>query len=106
LFVTPNTLKTHLRAIYRKLGGHEFMIRDYSSGRKISPPERLLFAAACRDDKVAATFDKFATRQVGPAKTLAKTIPRSIYVNARHAMRRRGEGRPAPAERASSGVGA
>ena len=67
------------------------MIRDYSSGRKLTPPERMLFAAACRDAKVAATFDKFATRQVGPVKTLSKTIPRSILVNARHALRGRGK---------------
>jgi 2-polyprenyl-6-methoxyphenol hydroxylase-like FAD-dependent oxidoreductase len=98
-------LKRYRRTHRRKLGGHEFMIRDYSSGRKITPPERLLFAAACRDDKVAATFDKFATRQVGPAKTLAKTIPRSIYVNARHAMRRRGDSPPARGEQARSEVG-
>ena len=96
-------LKRYRRTHKRKLGGHEFMIRDYSSGRKITPPERLLFSAACRDQKVAATFDKFATRQVGPAKTLAKTIPRSIYVNARHALRSRGAAeQPAPAEEASA----
>jgi flavin-dependent dehydrogenase len=82
-------LKRYRRTHRRKLGGHEFMIRDYSSGRKITPQERLLFAAAARDPKVAATFDKFATRQVGPVKTLSKAVPRSIYVNARHALRGR-----------------
>ena len=81
-------LKRYRRTHRRKLGGHEFMIRDYSSGRRITPQERLLFAAAGRDPKVAATFDKFATRQVGPVKTLAKTVPRSLYVNARHAPAR------------------
>ena len=82
-------LKRYRRTHRRKLGGHEFMIRDYSSGRRITPQERLLFAAAARDPKVAATFDKFATRQVGPVKTLAKAVPRSLYVNARHALRGR-----------------
>ena len=99
-------LKRYRRTHKRKLGGHEFMIRDYSSGRKLTPPERMLFAAAARDPKIAATFDKFATRQVGPVKTLSKTIPRSILVNARHAMRSRGDAKPARSEQAKSGVGA
>jgi 2-polyprenyl-6-methoxyphenol hydroxylase-like FAD-dependent oxidoreductase len=98
-------LKRYRRTHKRKLGGHEFMIRDYSSGRKLTPPERLLFQAAVRDPKIAATFDKFATRQVGPAKTLSKTIPRSILVNARHAVRRRGGAEPAPGEQARREVG-
>jgi hypothetical protein len=65
----------------------------------------LLFSAAARDPKIAAIFDKFATRQVGPAKTLSKTIPLSILVNARHAMRHRGETEPARGEEAGSEVG-
>src|SRR3954469_17652571 len=90
-------LKRYRRTHRRRLGGHEFMIRDYSSGRKLTPPERMLFSAAVRDPKIAATFDKFATRQVGPVKTLSKTIPRSILVNARHAMRRgRSDEEPVP----------
>jgi menaquinone-9 beta-reductase len=84
-------LKRYRRLHKRKLGGHAFMIHDYSSGRKLTPPERMLMSAAVRDPKIAATFDKFATRQVGPAKMLAKTIPRSIYVNARHALSRGGD---------------
>ena len=92
-------LKRYRRTHKRRLGGHEFMIRDYSSGRKLTPQERMLFSAAVRDPKVAATFDKFATRQVGPAKTLARTIPRSIYVNARHALSRRGDDAEGAAER-------
>jgi 2-polyprenyl-6-methoxyphenol hydroxylase-like FAD-dependent oxidoreductase len=92
-------LKRYRRTHKRKLGGHEFMIRDYSSGRKLTPQERLLFSAAVRDPKVAATFDKFATRQVGPVKTLAKTIPRSIYVNARHALGRGRDDAEGAAER-------
>lgn len=99
-------LKRYRRTHRRKLGGHEFMIRDYSSGRKLTPPERLLFQAAVRDAKIATTFDKFATRQVGPAKTLSKTVPRSILVNAREALRRRGGAKPARGGQANSGVGA
>ena len=64
------------------------MIHDYSSGRRFQPPERLMFAAAAQDPKLAARFDRMATRQVGPARTMATTIPRMIAVNARHALAR------------------
>jgi 2-polyprenyl-6-methoxyphenol hydroxylase-like FAD-dependent oxidoreductase len=81
-------LKRYRRLHKRKLAGHAFLIHDYSTGRKLSRPERMLFKAAVRDPKVATTFDRFATRQIGPAETFAKTVPRSIYVNARNALRR------------------
>lgn len=83
-------LKRYRRLHKRRLGGHAFMIHDYSTGRKLTRAERMLFQAAVRDPKVATTFDKFATRQVGPVRTLTKTIPRSILVNARYALGRRG----------------
>ncbi len=92
-------LKRYRRLHKRRLGGHAFMIHEYATGRRLSRGERVLFAAAARDPKVAARFDKFATRQVGPARTLATTIPRSLMVNVRHSRRRRqdvpaaGEGR-------------
>jgi 2-polyprenyl-6-methoxyphenol hydroxylase-like FAD-dependent oxidoreductase len=83
-------LKRYRRLHKRRLGGHAFMIHDYSTGRKLSRAERVLFQAAVRDPKVATIFDKFATRQVGPVRTLAKTVPRSIMVNARYALGRSG----------------
>jgi hypothetical protein len=43
------------------------------------------------DPKIATTFDKYATRKIGPVPTLAKTVPRSLLVNARHALRRNGD---------------
>jgi 2-polyprenyl-6-methoxyphenol hydroxylase-like FAD-dependent oxidoreductase len=93
-------LKRYRRLHKRRLGGHAFMIHDYSTGRKLSRAERILFQAAVRDPKVATTFDKFATRQIGPLPTLAKTVPRSLYVNTRHALSGRGK------EEASSEVAA
>jgi 2-polyprenyl-6-methoxyphenol hydroxylase-like FAD-dependent oxidoreductase len=84
-------LKRYRRLHKRKLAGHAFMIHDYSTGRRFSPPERALFAGAARDPKLAARFDRFGTRQIGPARMLATTLPRTFYVNARHAMTRRGE---------------
>jgi flavin-dependent dehydrogenase len=94
-------LRRYRRLHKRKLGGHAFMIHDYATGRKLSRPERALFAAAARDLKVAARFDRFATRQVGPARTLATTIPRSVMVNVRHSLRKGGaEAVPAEESRA------
>jgi hypothetical protein len=58
----------------------------------------MLFRAAVRDPKIATTFDRFATRQIGPAETFAKTVPRSLYVNARQALRRGGDGGGATAD--------
>ena len=52
-------LKRYRRRHARKLRGHAFFINDYSSGRKLNPAERMLFAAAARDTKVAVRFDKF-----------------------------------------------
>ena len=90
-------LKRYRKRHARQLRGHAYLIHDQADGRKLQPPERLLFAGAARDPKVATAFDDFATRQIGPARMFARTIPRSILVNARHGVgRRRGA---APAER-------
>jgi flavin-dependent dehydrogenase len=88
-------LKRYRRLHKRRLAGHAFVIHDYSTGRKLTPPERALFAAAARDPKLATRFDKFGTRQVGPVRTMLTTLPRTVMVNARHAIRR---GDSAPAE--------
>ena len=100
-------LKRYRRLHKRKLGGHAFMIHDYATGRKLSKPERALFAAAARDPKVAARFDRFATRQVGPARTLATTIPRSLIVNMRHSRGNRTDSETAASdsEQARTAVG-
>lgn len=85
-------LSRYRRRHSRGLRGHAFQINDYSNGRGMRPGERMLFAAAARDAKVAADFDAFATRSAGPVRTLARTLPRALVVNSRHALgRRRGE---------------
>lgn len=87
-------LSAYRRRHRRQLRGHAFQITDYSSGRRQRPAERMMFAAAARDPRVAETFDAFATRCVGPARTFATILPRSALVNARHALGR-GQGRSA-----------
>jgi menaquinone-9 beta-reductase len=81
-------LKRYRRLHKRHLRGHAFFIHDYSTGRRFNPAERLIFSAATRDPKLSVRFDRFATRQVGPARMMATTLPRSVYVNARHALAR------------------
>jgi 2-polyprenyl-6-methoxyphenol hydroxylase-like FAD-dependent oxidoreductase len=74
----------------RELRGHSYLINDYSSGRRFSPGERMLFAAAARDSEVAAAFDTIGTRRAKPGRTLAAAAPRAIAVNWRHARSRGG----------------
>lgn len=81
-------LKRYRRLHNRHLRGHAFLIHDYSTARRFNPGERLLFSAAARDRKVSARFDRFATRQIGPVRLMATAVPRSILVNARHALAR------------------
>jgi flavin-dependent dehydrogenase len=82
-------LKRYRRRHARKLRGHTEMILGYASGRKMDVPERLLFSAAARDERLAMTFEAFGTRNIGPARMLASTVPRAVLVNARHAISRR-----------------
>jgi menaquinone-9 beta-reductase len=88
-------LERYRRRHTSELRGHAYTINDYATGRRMSPPERALFAAAARDDRVAVGFDAFGTRRAKPGRTLAKLMPQALAVNARHALaRRRAGGRP------------
>jgi flavin-dependent dehydrogenase len=83
-------LRRYRRRHARRLRGHAFMIHDYSSGRKQSMAERLLFSGAARDPRVAAIFDSFGARQIGPARMIATGMPLAAVANARYALGRRG----------------
>jgi menaquinone-9 beta-reductase len=79
-------LERYRRRYARGLRGHATMIYDYAGGRKFNPGERLLFSAAARDERLARVFEAFGTRSIGPARMFATTVPRAVYVNARHAL--------------------
>jgi flavin-dependent dehydrogenase len=79
-------LERYRRRHAKELGGHAFFIRDYATGRRFSLPERMMFAAAARDPKTAALFDAIGTRRSRPERLLPRMIPRSLAVNARHAL--------------------
>lgn len=96
-------LARYRRRHRRELRGHAYLIHDYANGRRFRRSERALIAAAARDPEVAAGFDAFATRRIGPARLLASTLPRAVAVNARHALS--GRARPASGRRPPDTVG-
>jgi 2-polyprenyl-6-methoxyphenol hydroxylase-like FAD-dependent oxidoreductase len=79
-----------------RLLGHKTMIYGYTNGRKLNLAERGLFTAARRDQRVSATFEEFGTRSIGPARMLARTVPRIAYLQARRRLtgRQTATGRP------------
>jgi menaquinone-9 beta-reductase len=71
-------LKRYRRRHARQLRGHAFLIHDYATGRRFNPMERVLFSTAARDQEAGIVLDKFATRQIGPARMIAGVLPRAI----------------------------
>jgi 2-polyprenyl-6-methoxyphenol hydroxylase-like FAD-dependent oxidoreductase len=82
-------LRRYQRKHTRHLRGHAWMIHDYATGRKMQPPERLLFSGAARDPRAAKVFDRFGSRQIGATHLMAAGIPLALAANARHALRQR-----------------
>jgi menaquinone-9 beta-reductase len=50
----------------RELLGHFLLTSDYSSGRRFTPLEHMLFSAASRDAQCAESFHAFGTRSIRP----------------------------------------
>lgn len=84
----------------RRLRGHAALIYDYAGGRKFTGFERALFSGACRDERVASTFEAFGTRSIGPAQMLATVVPQLAWLEARRQISRRTPGRRADGRRA------
>lgn len=79
-------LSRYRRHHTRELRGHAYMLYDYATGRKMSPPEKLLFQAAVHDPAVASAFDRVGTRRTKPIGELARILPRVVATNARRAV--------------------
>jgi 2-polyprenyl-6-methoxyphenol hydroxylase-like FAD-dependent oxidoreductase len=75
-------LERYRRRHTRELRWHAFMIHDYSSGRRLTAPEKALFKAAVQDPAVAAAFDRVGTRRAQPLREMARILPR-IATNSR-----------------------
>ena len=70
-----------------ELGGHQFLIGDFSTGRPFNFLERLTFSAAARDPVCADTFAAFGSRCIGVSRFLRPdALARAMWVNARHAL--------------------
>ncbi len=82
-------LDRYRRLHQRELRGHAMQVNDYATGRRLQWGERVFFAAAARDPKVATRFDALGTRRAKPGRLLARTLPRALAVNARYALGRR-----------------
>jgi 2-polyprenyl-6-methoxyphenol hydroxylase-like FAD-dependent oxidoreductase len=85
-------LARYRRRHARGLNGHARLMVDFATGRKLNAGERLTFAGAARDERLARRFDEFGSRRIGPARAFPVTVPRALYVNARHALRQRRAG--------------
>jgi 2-polyprenyl-6-methoxyphenol hydroxylase-like FAD-dependent oxidoreductase len=70
----------------KELRGHATLMVDYASGRRFNPGERLIFSAAAHDARVASVFERFGTRQIGPARAFSQLIPLSLAAHARQAV--------------------
>lgn len=82
-------LARYRRRHARTLGPHAHLIHNYATGRRFNAGERFLIASAVRDPMIAASFDEFATRRIGPGRLFASVLPRSLAVSARHTLGRR-----------------
>jgi menaquinone-9 beta-reductase len=90
-------LQRYRRRHARGLRGHALMMVDYARGRRFNASERLLFSAAVRDERVAAVFEQFGTRQIGPAQAFPRLLPLALAAHARRlAEGRRGGADQAP----------
>lgn len=87
-------LSRYRRRHARRLGAHALLMVDYARGRRFNASERLLFSAAVHDERVAAMFDAFGTRQIGPERAFPRMLPLALAVHARRLTERRRDRRP------------
>ncbi|GHE72713.1 NAD(P)/FAD-dependent oxidoreductase [Streptomyces vinaceus] len=86
------SLAAYARTHRRRLRGHQSMAADFAKARPFNPAERLVFAAAARDESLARHMHLFAQRLIGPLRFLNPTaLAKAAVVNIRH----RGTGTPA-----------
>jgi len=72
----------------RELRGHQAQIRRYARARGFNAAERLMFAAAARDQETASHLYRFGARLITPRQLLTpRTVLRAGKVNLTHATR-------------------
>ncbi|MFF9910020.1 NAD(P)/FAD-dependent oxidoreductase [Streptomyces sp. NPDC013457] len=78
-------LAVYARRHGRRLRGHQYLGADFARARPFNPVERLMFAAAARDESVARHMHLFANRLIGPLRFLNPlAVAKASAVNIRH----------------------
>ncbi len=83
-------LRRYRRRHRRELRGHAYFINDYSSGRRMQPPERFGFAAAARNPELGVVVDAYASRRIKPTEMFARMVPRAVAYETQRALGLRG----------------
>ncbi|MFJ3880293.1 NAD(P)/FAD-dependent oxidoreductase [Streptomyces sp. NPDC090077] len=79
------SLAAYARTHRRRLRGHQALAADYATSRPFNPVERLIFAAAARDEATARHVHRFGSRLIGPGRFLNPgALARAAAVNAGH----------------------
>lgn len=88
----PETLDAALRAYAkrhaRETRWHQWLMVDYSRGRRFNPVERLIFSAAARDARTATHLHAYGSRHIAVSEFLhPRALARAAWVNLRHAVK-------------------
>ena len=73
-------LKGYARRHRRELGAHHWLISDYTSGRRFSPIQKLIYSTAARDTELAGRVEDFSTRSIGGIAGTRRMITRAASV--------------------------
>jgi 2-polyprenyl-6-methoxyphenol hydroxylase-like FAD-dependent oxidoreductase len=73
-------LGAYARRHRRELGAHHWLISDYSSARRFSPVEKLVYSTAARDAELAGRVEDFSTRSIGGIAGTRRMITRAASV--------------------------
>lgn len=78
-------LRRYRRRHRRLLLGHHLVNANYATGRRFNPLERLILSSATRDDRMAAHFEAYGSRNIGVSEFVApRALARAAAVNLRH----------------------
>jgi 2-polyprenyl-6-methoxyphenol hydroxylase-like FAD-dependent oxidoreductase len=73
-------LGAYARRHRRELRAHHWLISDYSSGRRFSPLDKLVYSTAARDAELAGRVEDFGTRSIGGIAGTRRMITRATQV--------------------------
>ncbi|MGY1823182.1 NAD(P)/FAD-dependent oxidoreductase [Geodermatophilus sp. SYSU D00079] len=83
-------LQRYGRQHHHRLAAHHFFIADLANGRKLNPVERLMFAGAAHDDRLASNLASYGGRLITPWQFLSPAkVGRSLRVQMAAATRGR-----------------